>query len=340
MQLKTIKIGQWSKKQKKNTILLGTQTLLRRNLNNFPFRSKITDIQEKKILTDFQSFYSSHPTLKKGIFTLISDLSKEEQTFLTEEKYLTPKIEHFPNAAVLILPNFCSSILINTEEHFIISANDSKVERAYTMAENLDNILIEHFDIAYSPKLGFLTSKANFLSNGMEIISTLHLPAIHRADQIQKLRKDLKNSLYNFKDYYSILGTDYYNLSNMGKKFFLNPELEVINLYDMDLKKIMKQELVAKKKLKEKLFNLVEDEIFRIYGILKYAKFLEFNETLHHIGSLLFGIELEIIKIDEKKLKSLFMLIHPGHIRILDESIKTQTDEDVFRAYLVQKELF
>jgi len=340
MQLKKIKIGQWAKKQKKNTILLSTQSLLRRNLQNFPFRSKITDIQEKKILSDFQSFYSSHPKLKKGIFTLISDLSKDEQTFLIEEKYLIPKIDQYPNAAVLILPQLCSSILINTEEHFIISANDIDIERSYSVAENLENILSEYFDIAYSPKLGFLTSKANFLSNGMEIISTLHLPAIHRADQIHKLRKDLKNNLYNFKDYYSILETDYYSLSNMGRKFFLNPEPEVINLYNMDLKKIIKQELGAKKKLIEKLFNLVEDEISRIYGILQYAKFLEFNETLHHIGSLLFGIDLKIINIDEKKLKSLFMLIHPGHIRILDESIKTQTDEDVFRAHLVQKELF
>lgn len=66
------------------------------------------------------------------------------------------------------------------EDHIRLSvfAAGQNLEEAYQKADKLDDILIDNLKIAFSERLGFLTSNPMNLGTGLKASFILHLPAI------------------------------------------------------------------------------------------------------------------------------------------------------------------
>lgn len=327
-------------------VVISSRVRFARNLDTYPFSSKINDNQAATLVEEVKGITTSlsEKDNRKFYSCNISSLSEIDKTAMVERHIVSPLLAEKEQSTGLILSeDETISIMINEEDHVRIQAivGGMNLERAYNEADRIDDIAYEKLHFAYDEKYGYLTSCPTNTGTGMRASCMVFLPALSSANMMQKLIEEVGKYGVTIRGIYGegtkSLG-NIYQISN--QKTMGNSESEIIE----NLKKIVFQVVKQERKRREYMLSVnadeIQDQVFRSYGILKYARQISSEDAMTLLSQLKFGKDCGLVRFDhEFNIHKLMMGVQPGSLQwTLGKNVGSFT-RDQARAEYIRKEL-
>lgn len=327
-------------------VVISSRVRLARNLNTYPFSSKITEDQATALVNEVKQIAGALSEQEKRRFYAcnISTLSDIDKIAMVERHIVSPLLAEKEQTTGLILADDETvSIMINEEDHVRIQAivGGMNLEEAYAEADRVDDIAYEKLNFAYDEKYGYLTSCPTNAGTGMRASCMVFLPALTSARMIQKLIEEVGKYGVTIRGIYGegtkSLGC-IYQISN--QKTLGISENEIIE----NLKRIVSQVVKQERKRREYMLSVsadeIEDQVFRSYGVLKYARQISSDDSMTLLSQLKFGADCGLIRFDRAfNVHKLMMGVQPGSLQwTLGKNVGSLT-RDQARAEYIRKEL-
>ncbi len=329
-----------------NDVVISSRVRLARNLETYPFSSKITDEQAVVLVNEVKDVTRllTEQDRRKYYSCNISTLSDIDKTAMVERHIVSPLLAEKEQTTGLILSeDETISVMINEEDHVRIQAiiGGMNLEQAFAEADMIDDIAYEKLHFAYDEKFGYLTACPTNAGTGMRASCMVFLPALSSARLIQKLIEEVGKYGVTIRGIYGegtkSLGS-IYQISN--QKTMGISESEIIE----NLKRIVVQVVKQERKRREYMLSVnadeIEDQVFRSYGILKFARQMSPDDAMALLSQLKFGMDCGLIKFDrEFNVHKLMMGVQPGSLQwILGKNVGS-VSRDQARAEYIRKEL-
>ena len=284
----------WSDKKGAETdVVLMTKTLIVRNIKGFQFCSKMSSADKDSVLGMVRQA-SNKMNLK---FLRADELNKDVLLDLYDNQLINARIIVNPNSKGILLDEDKGlSVIVNDEEHIAIQAvaNGSQIENTYKAADEVARMFEQEMDIAYSDKYGFLTADTNKVGTGVHIFSLVSIPGIEKtADAITVLARRLGKYDWKLVPFTTPRGEKvpgFYILVNLVTLGIT--ETNLIERAKNVIDDVAKLERTCRKNIYSRKKAIVEDQYYRSYGALRYARQLELQETFNYLCWLRMGHEL------------------------------------------------
>jgi protein arginine kinase len=329
-----------------NDVVISSRVRLARNLETYPFSPKITEEQAVALVSDVKEITNllTQQEQRKFYSCNISTLSDIDKSAMVERHIVSPLLAEKEQTTGLILSeDETVSIMINEEDHVRIQAivGGMNLEQAYKEADLTDDIAYEKLHFAYDEKFGYLTACPTNAGTGLRASCMVFLPALSAARMIQKLMEEVGKYGVTIRGIYGegtkSLG-NIYQISN--QKTMGSSESEIIE----NLKRIVTQVVKQERKRREYMLSVnadeLEDQVFRSFGVLKYARQISSDDAMSLLSQLKFGMDCELIRFDRAfNIHKLMMGVQPGSLQwIIGKTVGSVT-RDQARAEYIRKEL-
>lgn len=326
-------------------VVISSRIRLARNFKNIPFRVKMNEEQCKKVLKETKEAIINDKTVLSSQFDFINfnDLSKTEKMAMVERYITSTDLLTYPYGGVLLSKDEKVSIMINEEDHIrlqVLSPGFSLLE-AWNYADKIDNILEENIEYAFDENYGYLTSCPTNMGTGLRASVMMHLPGLEMTHNMQRVLEMISKFGLTIRGIHGegseALGS-LYQISNqvtLGQS-----EEEIIENLIAILNKIIEQERQIRKTLLQESPTAIEDQIFRSYGLLKYARKISYKEAFKLLSDVKVGVDLGLIKeVEVKDIINLWMRIQPASIELVAHQALTAQERDIKRAQFIQETL-
>ena len=337
--------GQWLKGRGAfSNIVMSSRVRLARNLTQKPFPNKARKKELNEILATVQGAIESIEFFKKSIFFKINELDNVDKQFLIERHLMSHEHASNPEGKALIVSEEeVLSVMINEEDHLRIQVMQSgfNLEETWKIADTIDDALSQRLDFAYSLHWGYLTACPTNTGTAMRGSVMLHLPALVMTKQINKVLAAISKLSFASRGFYGE-GTqasgNFYQISNqvsLGQS-----EGDVLQNISGLIRQVIEQEEQARQALLVQNRPMLEDKIFRSYGVLKNAHIISSQETVELLSMVRLGVDLEIVKdVDRNSINELFIMIQPAHLQKIEGKKLSASERDTKRASLIREKI-
>lgn len=306
-------------KSDSNPIWPFTAFILRRNVAKYYFPNKLSKNESSQIQESLKTVLLSLPEMKEGFFFKKEELGPLDKELLLEHFLF---MEGFPESAngssILIDSGTQLMNMINVEDHLEMRIIDSKgnLENSWNALSKMENSLGNHFDFAFSPRFGHLTSDPNKCGTALLVHAYLHLPALIQTEQLSEIWiKQNDESLIatglsgNPED---MIG-DMFVLQN-NYTLGVNEDAILRSIKNMASKLILAEKTI-RAHIKKEGTAKIKDKISKAYGLLIHSYELEVKEALNLLSLIKLGLDLGWISaIENSKLDELFFKCRRGHL--------------------------
>ncbi len=337
--------GQWLLGAGTNAnIVMSSRIRLARNLVKRPLPNKARKKDLQDVMEMVQAAMKAIDYFKNSLFIKINDLDNVDKQFLIERHLMSH--EHAANPegkALVVSKEEVLSVMINEEDHLRLQVMKPgfDLDETWKIADTIDDTLAQKLDFAYSLQWGYLTACPTNTGTAMRGSVMLHLPALVMTKQISKVLNAISKLNFASRGFYGE-GTqasgNFYQISNqvsMG-----HSEQDVISNIHGLICQVIEQEEQARQALILQNRPVLEDKIFRSYGVLRNAHIISSQETVELLSMLRLGIDLGVIKdVTRHAINELFIMIQPAHLQKLEGRKLSSTERDTQRASLIRKKL-
>lgn len=325
-------------------IVMSSRLRLARNLSlrSFPNKARKKDLEE--IMVGVKAAMDQIDHFKKTMFLRMSDLDNVDKQFLIERHLMSH--EHAANPegkALVVSEEEVLSVMINEEDHLRIQVMQSgfNLDEIWKVANTIDDLLSQKLDFAYSVQWGYLTACPTNTGTAMRGSVMLHLPALVMTKQINKVLAAVSKLSFASRGFYGE-GTqasgNFYQISNqvsMG-----HSEQDVIQSINGLIRQVIEQEEQARQALLLQNKPMLEDKIYRSYGILRNAHIISSQETVELLSMVRLGVDLDIVKdVDRKTINELFIMIQPAHLQKIEGKKLSANERDIKRAAVIRQKI-
>jgi protein arginine kinase len=169
----------------------------------------------------------------------------------------------------------------------------------------------------------------------------VHLPGLVLTKEINKILQGLTQVGLTFRGLYGegseVVG-NLFQLSNqttLGKS-----ERELLDQLGKLVRRVMEHEERARQVLVRDATAILEDKVWRAYGLLRYARTLSFEETMNLLSGVRLGVGLKLIPdVGMYTLNQLLIFTQPAHLAALAGRALTDDEVPVQRAAYVRRVL-
>ncbi len=330
----------------KDQNVICSRVRLSRNWSEYVFPSRLSDEKSKEMIArledglrnlgdcDGREYVSAH----------IEDFNDVERRLLLERRILNPSIYAKKAPMGLLLSKEEDvSVVLNGTDHIRIQAivSGNGLKDAYDTANKVDDYIGSRFSYAFDEKYGFLTSYPTNVGTGMRASVLLHLPYLSRGRNFSALLNDMGRFGVEMRGVYGdgkeIYGS-IYEISN--QKTLGQTEDNIINLVNNVALRLNTQESSVRSLALKNNRIQREDEVYKSYGVLKYAKTLSIKETMIYLSQLMSGVTDGIIKFKEDcSLFSLMLGVQTSNLMMLAEKPLSDAELDEARADFIRDKL-
>lgn len=271
-----------------NDVVLFSKVRLARNLSDTPFKNKMSrEIKRNTVKKLYACVKNSELATDFDIIDLAS-FSDLKAISYAEKQYITPEFAK-EKGTFLLSSDEDVSVMLCGEDHIRITAfaGGLATDKAYALADKVDDVFIKNMKIAFDERLGFLTASPIDIGTGMKVSVALHLPAIKSNGGIARLASMVGKLGLSLRSLYSEKGA-FYLLSNhisMG----ISEKAAVDNINAVTAQ-IIRQERGLRDTMKQS--EAWEDRLYRSLGTLKMARRLDFGEFIKLISDVRLGVTL------------------------------------------------
>ena len=325
-------------------IVMSSRVRVARNLSGHRFTHSCDNEELSEILQTTRDAATSVRAFRQNKLVEMGEISTLDRQFLAERHLVSREFLFNSTSRALILdPDERVCLMINEEDHLRIQgfASGFDLEAAFERASALDDGLAPNLDIAYHDRLGYLTACPTNLGTGMRVSALIHLPGLVHSKEINKLLESLRKLNHSIRGLYGegseVMG-NFFQLSNSAT---LGSSEEVIlkGLSEM-VTKVIGFEEQARAMLFRKARRLLEDKVWRAYGLLRYAHSVSTKEALSLVSAVRLGVGMDIINdISIGTLNRLLIYTQPAHLQMLHGTAMDADERDVVRAEYIRNTL-
>ncbi len=321
-------------------VVISSRVRLARNLEMFPFPSKLDEDTSKKVAFAIKSALEVNFSEKLNFCEINDNINKG---IMVEEHLISPDMcsNNGLYKAVALDENHNLAIMINEEDHLRIQAIYAgfDLEKAYQKANEADDAIMKNVTFAFDEKYGFLTSCPTNLGTGLRASVMLHLPAISAygyMDSIVNLMTKIGLTVRGLYGEGSKAQGAFYQLSNQVT-LGVSEEDTIQKLKSATLR-IIEKERELRKKMTVETSSDMYDKLWRSYGTLKYAYKISTNEAAKLISNVRLACSCGIIKeCEDKNFVKLFFEIMPAHITERFPDAQNPSTRDKYRADIIKE---
>ncbi len=325
-------------------VVISSRIRLARNLDKAIFSHRANKKQAEQTLKTIEQAISKVDYLKKSMIFHLRDLDVVDRQFLLERHLMSLEFAKSSNfKAVVVDEQEIISIMINEEDHLRIQVMQSgfNLFEAFNIINQIDDVLARHLPYAFSPEWGFLTACPTNTGTGMRGSVMLHLPALVIRRQINRVLSAVAKLSFTTRGLYGE-GTqasgNFFQISNQVS--LGHSEEEILQNLNGLIRQLIEQEQQARQTLLTQDSSLLEDRIWRSYGILKSAHIITSQETIELLSMVRLGLDLGVIKdIDRGTVNELFILTQPAHLQKIEGRKLTHQERDLKRAELLRQKI-
>ncbi len=318
--------------------VISSRVRLARNINGYPFASKIEASGANEIIEKV-SAPLEHAGFRKISF---ADISPIMATSYVERHYVSPEFATKETPHALLLQETSGiAVMVCEEDHLRIQSilPGLALEEAYKNASRTEKRLDEDFDFAYSEQLGYLTHCPTNLGTGMRASVMMFLPALTKGGYMESLASQLSKIGLTVRGLFGE-GSGYsgcmYQISNQVTLGIT--EEETLKKLTDAISQITESERRTRKAISDEPLERLTDSILRAEGILKYAYRMSSSEFIKLFAEIRFGISLGIVKdISYEQLGTLLVEAMPATLTLSSENTpKSESARDRLRAQKIQ----
>src|SRR6185369_7330956 len=238
-------------------------------------------------------------------------------------------------ASVLVQDRF--GVMLNEEDHLRIQGMHSgfALEAAYAEVDRLDTELGQRLAFAFHPEFGYLTSCPTNVGTGLRASVLIHLPGLVLTKEISKVLQGLAQVGLTFRGLYGegseVVG-NFFQLSNQTT--LGSSEHELLDHLGKMVRQVMDYEEQARQVLLRDAQAIIEDKVWRAYGLLRYARALSFEEAMNLLSPVRVGLKLGGVGV--YTLNKLLIHTQPAHLAAAQGIALEDPAMQVRRARLVR----
>lgn len=317
-------------------VVASSRIRLARNLNGYPFPSRLKDDkQAKEIIRAVSSAINKVDEFK---LYYMDGITEEEALNLVENHLVSPLLLKRPRySAAVINEKRNVSIMINEEDHLREQCIEKgfALRQAYKTMSEKDNIIVRSIQFAYDEQLGYLTACPTNLGTGLRASVMLFLPALTMSSLMPRVIRSANRLGLTVRGIYgegSQAEGYMYQLSNevtLGVT-----EDEILTQVEEIVARVAEMEESERLKLKtcERAMQ-IKDTCLRSFGVLTNCALMPSEEFEKLCANLKLGICLGYLDfggigwIDDLMIK-----MKPSNINLLAGRKLTAAERDAYRA--------
>jgi protein arginine kinase len=325
-------------------VVLSSRVRLARNVAGCKFPPSADSDTKKRIVSYFDSTLTRSKLLSPGTYYKSSDISDLDRDFLVERHLISPTfLDHDVFRALFIDCGERVSIMINEEDHLRIQALTPGLDPrgSFELAAKYDTEIGKFLEYDYDPDFGYLTACPTNAGTGMRASVLIHLPGLVLTREIDKMISYIQRSGLVVRGFYGE-GTDVLgNLFQISNQNTLGiTEEEIVAQIERITREIVDREAAARQRLIDEAADMVEDKIWRAYGILKYARVLTSDEVMNLLSAIRLGHAMKIITfLDIALVNEILLLSQPAHLQKYYGHTMDANRRDFVRAQMVREKL-
>lgn len=321
-------------------IVLSTRVRLARNLEDYPFPSRLDSKEKEEVSSIIKEALSDYN--EKALENIdMASLTPAGAVSLAEKHLISPEFASETKGRTLLLSESEDvSIMLCEEDHVRIQViyPGLSLEEAFDTAEKIDSHLEKKLSYAFNENLGYLTQCPTNLGTGMRASVMLHLPALSKKGAMRGLSTTVSKLGLTLRGSYGEGGEssgDIYQLSNQVT-LGISESAAIQNLSSIALQIIAQEKQARAVLVKDEDFM---DKIYRAYGILKSAYKLTSRELIGLLSYVRLGASEGILNVPLETLSALFIELQPATMNAQSEESLSQSQRDIKRAERVREAL-
>lgn len=321
-----------------NDVVISSRVRLARNLKKYPFSPKLGGTLASQMIEEIkEKLEGIENNSGKLLYSSISHMEKADRLAMLERHVISlTMVNKEQETGLFMAEDESAGIMINEEDHLRIQAltGAMNIEKAFEQANQLDDWIDKRLEIAYDDHYGYLTACPTNVGTGLRASYMVFLPALESAGQIPRLIEEAAKLGIAFRGMYGEGTKAYagiYQISN--QKTLGSTERDIIENLNNVVYQVINQERKRREYMLKEHYSALEDQIYRAYGVLRYAKQLSAKDAMTFLSHLKFGVDTGILKIEKNsRLFTLMMEIQPGNLWHTKRTELNNAPEDRVRA--------
>ncbi|MBV9109070.1 MAG: protein arginine kinase [Gemmatimonadetes bacterium] len=328
-------------------IVLSTRIRLARNLQGFRFGQRADTADRAEVLRLAGAAADQTQALNGATRLVIPRLEAGARQLLLERHLVSRELigaEGTPpssDAALLLAPRDSVSVMVNEEDHLRLQSlvGGFRLRDAWRNIERLDDELGANLPYAFHTEFGYLTSCPTNVGTGLRASVLMHLPGLVLTQEIGKVLQGISQVGLTFRGLYGegseVVG-NFFQISNqttLGKT-----EEDLIDHLQRIVQQVVQYEAQARTVLLRDARTVIEDKVWRAYGLLRHARSTSFEEVMNLLSGVRLGVGLDLIRgVRVYTLNRIMIFAQAAHLELLNGG--AVGDADVARAAYVRQAL-
>ncbi len=236
-----------------------------------------------------------------------------------------------------------ASLVLEGDDHIRLQllAPGLALEELWQKADAMDDYINERFSYAFDEKYGYLTSFPTNVGTGLRACVVLHLPMLSQIRKFQSIVTDMSRLGTAIRGLCGEGNDNYgsfYELSN--QRTLGLSEREILEQVSKAAVQLGNQEARVRRATLETQRLEREDETFKSYGVLKYARKISEKDARILLSQLIAGEEDGLIEFEKKPgLYRLIFGIKPANLNLWGRRPMNKEELDEARASYIRQSL-
>ena len=328
-------------------IVLSSRVRVARNLQGFPFPGRAGAEERADVVERIRAAAEHAESLNGGFFWEVDSLDPVDREILVERHLISRDLlaaRRGPSGAALVLARESScGVMVNEEDHLRLQAlvGGLALESAWRQVDRLDEEIGALLPLAYHHQFGFLTACPTNVGTGLRASVLIHIPGLVLTKEISKVLEGISQVGLTYRGLYGegseVVG-NFFQISNqttLGKT-----EEDLIDHLGRVTGKVIDYERSARSVLLTEAPSVLEDKVWRAYGILRAARSLGLEEMMNLLSGVRLGVSLKLLK--SPRVETLNEILVRGQLAHLERAAGarlTEQEADVCRATYVRDKL-
>ena len=324
-------------------VIISSRIRLARDLDHYPFPHRMDSQQARQAADEItDAFFRGDKESKRNYLLLeLESLSEEDQQALAEKRLISSDLaSKGTGRRVIISRAEPISIMINEEDHIRIQSMQSglNLEAAYEAAAAAALILEGSLSLAYSEHYGFLTACPTNTGTGMRASVMAHLPGLTMSGRIKDVIEGLNKMGFAVRGNYGEHSKAQGHLFQISNQLTLGlTEDDLIS----DLKRMLLQLIEQERKVRREIYRqqplMIEDKVFRAYGLLANSRIMATEEAVTLLSSVRLGLSLGLLpQLTAADINRIQAAIGPASIQKAQGRPMAPEERDTARATIIR----
>jgi protein arginine kinase len=328
-------------------VVLSTRVRLARNLEEHRFAIRADEQERYAIFNTVRDAAQQTSSLSEGTVLAMRRLSEPTRRLLLERHLVSKELigegtnEPPAHAALLLARDESLAVMVNEEDHLRLQSflSGFRLRDAWRRVDELDEELAGRLRYAFHSEFGYLTSCPTNVGTGLRASVLVHLPALVLTQEIAKVLQGISQVGLTFRGLYGegseVVG-NFFQISNqttLGKT-----EEDLIDHLQKTVQQVVQYEKQARNVLLRDARTVIEDKVWRAYGLLRYARSITFEEVMNLLSGVRLGLGLKLLTgIRVYTLNQIMIFTQSAHLEKLAGNPLSAGVADTYRASYIRR---